>query len=174
MLITPRGPEYWQLFDGFAHTAFRVEVHQDYQDEAVAAFLAGEPKPPMPGKERWTARVRAACAAGKTMSRVHFVPGDRRLTDYMRYELMWSYPPNVEAGEDIRIASLDDMPDDMPVRDFALFDSRHLLWYDYDENRAMIACELEEDPALIVLANHWRDAAMHAGIALQDYLNLAA
>ncbi|HEV2240397.1 MAG TPA: hypothetical protein VGR98_05080, partial [Streptosporangiaceae bacterium] len=94
--------------------------------------------------------------------------------DYMRYELMWSYPPNVEAGEDIRIASLDDMPDDMPVRDFALFDSRHLLWYDYDENRAMIACELEEDPALIVLANHWRDAAMHAGIALQDYLDLAA
>jgi len=25
------------------------------------------------------------------------------LTDYLRYELGWSYPPNVKAGEDIRI-----------------------------------------------------------------------
>lgn len=172
MIITPRSPEYWQLFDGFAHTAFRVEVHQDYQDEAVRAFLAGEPKPPMPSKERWTARVRAACASGKTMARVHYVAWP--LTPYMRYELLWSYPPNADAGENIRIAPV---CDDMPARDFCLFDSRHLLWYDYDQTGAMISCELEEDPTMIVQANYWRDAALHAGETLEDYLireNLAA
>jgi hypothetical protein len=173
MIITPRSPDYWRAFDSFDHTAFRWEAHQEYEDEPepLRCFLAGDPKPPMPGKERWCARVRAACAAGKTMSRVHSVR--EPLTDYLLYELTWSYPPNVAAGEDVRIAS---MSAGLPARDFWLFDSRTLLWLDYDASGRLISAELDEDPASVVLANYWRDAALHAGTPLEDYAreNLAA
>jgi len=37
---------------------------------------------------------------GKVFQRVHVVC--EPLTDYLRYELGWSYPPNVEAGEEAR------------------------------------------------------------------------
>ncbi len=84
----------------------------------------------------------------------------------MRYELTWSYPPNVAAGEDIRITSVFD---GLPVRDFWLFDSRTLLWLDYDAAGHLVSAELVEDPAVIVRANSWRDVALHAGVALEDY-----
>ena len=45
--------------------------------------------------------IKAAVEAGKVFQRVHVVT--EPLTDYLRYELGWSYPPNIEAGEDIRI-----------------------------------------------------------------------
>jgi hypothetical protein len=165
MRVTPGSPEWRRLFDGFQHSAFRWEGCQQYEDEAVGAFLAGDPKPPMPGKDRWIARVRSACAAGKTMARVHGVR--EPLTAYLRYELTWSYPANVEAGEDVRITTealgtLD--------RDFWLFDSTTLLWLDYDAAGSMLSAELDEDPASVVQANAWRDAAMHAGVKLHDYL----
>ncbi len=88
------------------------------------------------------------------------------LTAYMRYELTWSYPPNVAAGEDIRIAPLSPM---MPGRDFWLFDSSALLWLDYDGAGRLVSAELDDDPASVVMANNWRDAALHAGTALADY-----
>jgi hypothetical protein len=167
MIITPGSPDWRRLFDGFDHTAFRWEGRQDYEDEPepLRCFLAGEPKPPMPGKERWVARVRAACAAGKTMARVHGVR--EPLTDYLLYELTWSYPANVAAGEDVRIAPVSAA---LPGRDFWLFDSRALLWLDYDASGRLVSAELDEDPASIVRANHWRDAALHAGLRLADYI----
>jgi len=163
VIITPRSPEYWRAFE-FEHTAFRWEAHQVYEDEAIRAFLAREPKPAMPGKERWCARVREARAAGKITARVHGVR--EPLTDYLMYELTWSYPPNVAAGEDIRITSVFE---GLPVRDFWLFDSATLLWLDYDAAGRLVSAELDDDPATVVRANHWRDAAMHAGVALEDY-----
>jgi hypothetical protein len=166
MIITPRSPEYWRLFDGFRHSAFRLEARQVYDDEAepLRCFLEGEPKPPMPGKARWVSRVTAARDAGKIMARVHYVR--EPLTPYLRYEFGWSYPPNVEAGEDIRIVNKGEAPD----RDFWLFDSRYLLWLDYDSEGRMTGAELEDDPAEVVRANYVRDAAMHAGILFADYL----
>lgn len=165
MRIAPGSPEWGRLFDGFAHSAFRLETLSEYDDEAVRAFLAGEPRPPMPGKERWVARVQAACASGKIMSRVHIVA--EPLTDYLRYELTWSYPANVAAGEDIRIALVSA---GLPDRDFWLFDSRRLLWLDYDATGQMVAAELDDDPASIVQANYWRDSCLHMAVPLADYL----
>jgi hypothetical protein len=164
-IVIPGSPEYAALFDGFAHSAFRWEARQEYEDEAIGAFLAGEPKPPMPGKERWVARVRSACAAGKVIARVHYVRAP--LTDYLRYEITWSYPSNVDAGEDVRITT-DSLG--LPDRDFWLFDSTTLLWMDYDNNGCMVGAELDDNPVAVIRANAWRDAAMHAGIKLSDYL----
>jgi hypothetical protein len=41
------------------------------------------------------------CREGKRLERVYVVAEPP--TNYIRYELMWSYEPNVAAGEDIRI-----------------------------------------------------------------------
>jgi hypothetical protein len=176
VIITPGGPDWSRAFDDFEHSAFRWEAQQEYEDEAVGAFRAGEPKPAMPGKERWCARVRAARAAGKEMSRVHGVR--HPLTDYMMYELTWSYPPNVDAGENILIMQMpDELPDqeilstsdDLRGQDFWLFDSSVLLWLNYDAGR-LVSADLTEDPDMIVAANRWRDAVMEAGTSLQDYM----
>ena len=72
-----------------------------YEVEPYQAFLAGHPQPPTPSKDQWVSMIKAAVKAGKVFQRVHVVR--EPLTDYLRYELGWSYPPNVEAGEDIRI-----------------------------------------------------------------------
>jgi len=163
VIIAPRSAEYWQAFE-FAHSAFRWEGLQVYEDEAVAAFLAGEPKPAMPSKERWVARVRSARELGKVMARVHGV--QEPLTDYLRYELEWSYPPNVAAGEDIRISPAWSTG----IRDFWLFDSRTLLWLNYNDSGHLVSAELDGDPDAIVQANFWRDHVMHAGVPLHDYM----
>jgi len=104
MMIVPGSAEYWQLFNGFQRSAYRLETLQYYQADSEArplrAFLAGQPRPELPGKDRWVSRIRDARAAGKTMSRVRVVA--EPLSEYLRFELSWSYLPNA-AGEDILI-----------------------------------------------------------------------
>src|SRR5260370_3848290 len=90
---------------GFEHTAYRLETLQRYEDDSetvmLRSFLAGEPQPHDHGKEQWTARITAAVASGRRMQRVHVVV--EPVSDYLRFELAWSYGPNVAAGEDIGI-----------------------------------------------------------------------
>ena len=61
----------------FQHTAFRLEVLQrytvPYEKEPLRRFLANEPPPDDPDKERWLAFIREAVGAGKRMQRVHVV-----------------------------------------------------------------------------------------------------
>ncbi len=49
MMIIPGSAEYWQLFDGFQRSAYRLETLQYYQADSEAgplrAFLAGQPQP---------------------------------------------------------------------------------------------------------------------------------
>jgi hypothetical protein len=103
--LVPGSAGYWELFDNFEHTAYRLETLQYYradgEAEPLRRFLAGEPQPHDPGKDQWVTRIRAAAAAGKLMQRVHIVT--EPLSDYLRYELSWSYAPNVAVGEDIRV-----------------------------------------------------------------------
>lgn len=97
--------EFDALFTGFEHTAYRLETLQaydvSYEEEPYRAFLAGHPQPRDPAKSQWVSMIGDAVRAGKVFQRVHVVR--EPLTDYLRYELGWSYPPNVEAGEEIRI-----------------------------------------------------------------------
>jgi hypothetical protein len=122
--------EFGQFFTSFEHTAYRLETLQrydvSYELEPFRAFLADEPRPHDPSKERRTAMIRNAAAEGKALQRVHVIAEPP--TDYLRYELMWSYAPNVRAGEDIRILPIQpgQWPD-LPHRDYWLFDT-HDLW----------------------------------------------
>ena len=103
-------PEYTGLFERISRDAFRLETRQHYAGDEetgpLRQFLAGGDRPHDPGRDKWAARVRAAVVTGKVMQRVHIVT--EPLSDYVRYELEWTYTP--EAGEDIRI-----IPDRLPV-----------------------------------------------------------
>ncbi len=133
--------EFDALFTGFEHTAYRLETLQaydvSYEEEPYRAFLAGHPQPRDPAKNQWVSMIGDAVRAGKVFQRVHVVR--EPLTDYLRYELGWSYPPNVEAGEDIRI--LVAQPGSWPMsargkilpelKDYWLFDSSDLWVMEY-------------------------------------------
>ena len=96
------------------------------------------------------------------------------LTDYLRYELGWSYPPNVEAGEDIRI--LPSQPGaGRPCRDhdYWLFDSSDLWVMEYADDGAFRCIEQVDEPGDDRQAAYWRDAALHQAIPYRDYMRRA-
>jgi hypothetical protein len=117
--------------------------------------------------------------SGKVFQRVHVV--QEPLTDYLRYELGWSYPPNVEVGEDIRI--LIAQPGQWPMsargellpglKDYWLFDSSDLWVMEYAEDGAFLHIEQVTEPAMIVTAARRRDAALHQAIPYRDYMRRA-
>ena len=172
-------PEFHALFRNFKHTAYRLETLQvydvSYEIEPYRAFLAGRPRPRDESKNAWTAMLRDSAAEGKIAQRVHLVR--EPLTDYLRYELEWSYPPNVEAGEDIRILPAKSVPpgDLSPlvlnmVRDYWLFDSRDLWVMGYDHRGRFLNIEQVDDPTTILTRALWRDAALHYAIPYADYM----
>ncbi len=103
------------------------------------------------------------------------------LTDYLRYELGRSYPPNVEAGEDIRI--LVARPGQWPMstrgeilpglKDYWLFDSSDLWVMEYADDGTFLYIEQVTEPAMIVTAARRRDAALHQAIQYRDYMRRA-
>jgi len=167
--------EFARLFVSFQHTAYRLETLQrydvSYELKPYRAFLAGEPRPPDPSKDAWTGMIRDSVAAGKRLQRVHVVIEPP--TDYLRYELEWSYAPNVAAGEDIRILPVQpgQWPDDLPRQDYWLFDSRHLWTMAYDKAGAFRYAERTDETAQIVRHAYWRDAALHLATPYEDYMH---
>ena len=76
--------------------------------------------------------VRRRVADGVTMQRVHTVA--EPWTDYVRFEITWSYPPNIAAGEDIRIITTS-RPWAGP--DFWMFDDRRVWVLHYAPDGAL-------------------------------------
>jgi hypothetical protein len=165
----PAGRVKWhRLFDRFEHTCFRLETLQWYDEPGEAgayeSFLAGREPEVYPGKEAWLEVVRAAVAAGKVMQRVHVVA--EPLTDYMRFEIGWSYELNAAAGEDIRISRAVGA---LPQTDYWLFDSRALARLRYNAAGRLVSVELDNDPAMVVQAGYWRDVALHLAVPLRNW-----
>lgn len=173
-------PEFDALFTSFKHTAYRLETLQvydvSYEIEPYRAFLAGKPRPRDTAKNAWTAMLANSAADGKIVQRVHLV--NEPLTDYLRYELGWSYPPNVEAGEDIRILPIDAIPADLERSgvpgDYWLFDSSDLWVMHYDDDGAFLCIEQMSEPEAIVKCAYWRDAALHRAIPYHEYMRRRA
>lgn len=118
-------------FETAQHSIFRLETLPYYAgDPNFDRFLAGEPWQDTESKRSWCDLVRRRTVEGVSMQRVHVVT--EPLSDYLRFELSWSYPPNVEAGEDIRVlvGSAEALP---RARDFWLFDDTQAWWMDYDQ-----------------------------------------
>lgn len=175
-LIPPAAPEFVGKFHRFRYSAFRLETLQSYgnsgEDADFEAFVAGRPRPVNPGHEQWQAMVRASVAAGRVMQRVHVVT--EPLSQYMQLELTWGYGLNVAAGEDIRIigvAAGHAWPSEVPeATDYWLFDSAELYQQHYDGEGMWLGTEVVTDPARIVAACRWREAALHQAMSWRDYL----
>jgi hypothetical protein len=172
-LIAP--DDFWEPFERFSYSVFRLEVLQSYaapvEDLDLAAFLDGKPRPSNPGRDKWTATIAANRDAGKTQQRVHVVT--EPLTDYMRYELTWGYEPNAKAGEDIRIIPVPGsrLWPPLPKSDFCLFDSSELFAMIYGPDGTWRGAEPVSDPHRIVEACRWRDAALHHAVPWQAYIS---
>jgi hypothetical protein len=172
-LFADGDPSFRQKFDAFRYSAFRFEALAEYrgsgEDEAIAAFQRGDRNPPPdPDDVEWEAMIHRNRAAGRVMHRVHAVA--EPLTDYLRFELSWGYPPHLLAGEDIRIIDVTDgWPDELPRRDFHLFDNSELYDALYADDGTWLGVERIYDPARIVQACRWRDALWHYAMPLTDY-----
>jgi hypothetical protein len=165
--------EFFQLF---LASAWRLEALPAYgtaeSDPAFAGWLERGHLPPLakrPAKQAWMAAVRAAVAGGKRLGRVHVLR--QPLTPYLAYELQ-TYPENVEAGEDVRIADLDEHPELARFdRDFWLLDDQLVLLMDYDPEtyffRGLIPTR---DPAVLADCRHRRDLAVACSVPLAEYL----
>lgn len=173
-LIPPGAPEFRARFAAFSYSVFRLETLQSYgnsgEDEAFVAFLADEPAPYEPAVEEWDAMIRRNVQAGRIQQRVHVVT--EPLTDYMRFELT-GYAQSVDAGEEVRIvrvAENESWPSDVPRSDFFLFDSSELYLQHYGDAGEWLGTEPITDPAAIVRACRWRDAALYRATPWWDYL----
>lgn len=113
--------------------------------------------------------LREAAAAGRRFARVRVV--SLPLTDYSRFGLWCSQFTN-GAGEDIRYLVRDNAEAaGLPEHDYWLFDSSRLVRIHFDDQDRFLGGELVEDPAEIVQANYWRDAAWHMAVRRDDFAN---
>jgi hypothetical protein len=171
--------EFDRLFEHFEHTAFRLETLQHYtvpsEEKLLYSFLSGDPKPAELDQRYawWHQLIAEAVSNGKRMERVHVVV--EPLSDYMRFELLWGYLGNVTAGERIGVIPVegDKWPRELPGygHDYWLLDSRILAALHYDHEGRFVAVDLIDNPAQIVQANAWRDAALHRSISCEQYIS---
>lgn len=109
--------------------------------------------------------VREATAEGRHFARVRVV--ELPMSDWSRYSYTLARH-NIAAGEDIRYLARTSAPD-LPDSDYWLFDSSKLLIMRFDDADRFVGGELVKDPAEIVQANYWRDAAWHKAVRRDDF-----
>jgi hypothetical protein len=172
-LIAPE--DFWQPFQDFAYSVYRLETLQVYagsgEGEVLDAFTSGNPWPRSALKDAWTENIAANHRAGKIQQRVHVVA--EPLTTYMQFELTWSYGPNADSGEDIRVIPVraGEWPAEIPHEDYWLFDSRDLYIMRYEIDGTWLGAERVTDPSRIVEACTWRDAALCRAMPWPDYIS---
>jgi hypothetical protein len=161
--------ELGQRIRTFTATAFRLEtlawydVASDWND--FDRWRAGEPGPTPERKQPWLTRLRSEVEQGLYRHRVHIVTPP--ISDYLRYEAEWSYVPNSQVGEDIRILDTSEraLPAAVADHDFWLLDSdtdhAAVLRMFYDAAGRFIGAE-EADAAELNDYRTARDAAWSA------------
>lgn len=177
-MLPPGAPEFSAWFSQFRRSCFRIETLQCYggsgETDSIETFLAGDTPAPHPGKREWMQLVSAAVRAGKVMQRVHVVT--EPVTDYMTFELAWSYAYNVAAGEDVRIIPLSEdegWPSGIPRdgRDFWLFDESELFRLHYNQDGTWLGVEHVENRHWVTIANAQRRYALELAQPWLKYIN---
>lgn len=166
------------FFATFARSAWRLEALPAYgtaeSDPSFAAYLELGYLPPLeerPAKQAWMAAVREAIAGGKQLGRVHVLR--RPLTPYLAYELA-TYPENVAAGEDVRIADAGDHPTLGGLGpDFWLLDDELALVMDYDADGRFIDLFPTRNRVTVARCRYQRDLAIAHSVPLQEFLQPA-
>lgn len=167
-------PEFIKLFTTFESSVFRLETLQTYavgyEDKPFRDFMAGKPKYTDEAHQEWVNLILKNVAAGKSMSRVHVI--EEPLTDYLKFEMLWPYRDNVDAGDDIGlvVVSQGDWPNTLPRQDFWLFDDRLAADMRYDEKHGFVEAEVSDDQEFVEKRVQWRDEAKRLSIVYEDYL----
>ncbi len=128
---------FQEAFETAQRSIFRLETLQYYAgDPNFDRYRAGEGWQDTESKRHWVDLVQRRVGQGVAMQRVHVVT--EPWTDYVRFELTWSYPHNLAAGEDIRIVTA---ADPWPGPDFWMFDDRRVWSMSYDATGSLIRVE---------------------------------
>jgi hypothetical protein len=143
------GTEAFQAaFESARNSIFRLETLQYYTgDPNFDRFKADEVWEDTDSKQHWVDLVRRRVRDGVVMQRVHVVT--EPWSDYVRFEIAWSYPPNVAAGEDIRIIT-GSAP--WPEPDFWMFDDRYVWLMHYTSDGVLERVEDVSASAVMVTA----------------------
>lgn len=164
------------LFSSFTKSAFRLESLPEYrvdsERDAFAQFLTtGEADMSKePELLSWCQMVEEKTTNGARVDRARIICSPA--TDYTRFEMTCGYPHITKAGEVIRLLSEDDFDiacdeEELDVvfnrwgaLDFWLFDDRHLLIMDYDDDGTYLGVNESTDEEDIKDAMRIRDAVM--------------
>lgn len=166
------GPEFVAFARSYRHTAFRLEVRDNYADpgeiEHVERFLAGEPDDDS-WMEDWMGLILRRTLEGQRIERVRVV--SEPWSDYTRFGLHLSRL-NTAAGEDIRYLARQQAQDlDLPNYDWWLLDSHKMCILRHDDHDVLLGADIITDPAAIVEHAHYRDIARHYATPRADYLS---
>ncbi len=167
------GPDFVRFARSYQHTAFRLEVRENYADaeEAihVRRFLAGEPDDDS-WMDDWLGMILRRTLEGQHIERVRVV--SEPWSDYTRFGLHLSRL-NTAAGEDIRYMSRDRGKElALPDYDFWLIDAHRMCILRHDEQDVLLGAEVITDPATVVEHSHYREIARHHATPRADYINL--
>lgn len=164
--------EFGHLFEGFRHSAFRLETLDNYlvpEEEGIyARFLKGETPPPSVNED-WCQLVRRNTRSGKSMERVHVISIPP--SQYVRFEIGCGYVHSAAAGEKVYLLNRRSLPaDQAALRDYWLFDDRLLVLMEYDQDGRFLGVSRESDPAAIAKYVKAGCALMSLSIPLSEYL----
>lgn len=163
------GDEFGRRLTEYERTAWRFETQPTYtmprEQENLSRWRAGE-GPPEGYNAAWQERVRELVSAGKSIGRVRTVR--HPLTEYQRYQLDWSIPGNIAAGEDIRILDLTDLELDLPAHDFWLFDDQVVVDLNFAPDGTLLNVDQRENPDLSMYRK-WRDTALAHAVSFSEW-----
>jgi hypothetical protein len=162
----------------FRRSAWRLETLPQYNPRTDTAFQVWRdegrllPLEERPTKVAWMALLEQAVREGKTLCQVHVV--ERPLTPYLEYELA-TYPENVAAGMEIRIADRRQHPELAELSsDFWLMDDDtdrpFVLLMDYEPDGQFASMRRTEDPAVIAECRRQRDLAVACSVPLEEFI----
>jgi len=165
-------PRFVQFARSYLHTAFRLEVRDNYADpeEAihVRRFLAGEPDDDS-WIDDWLGMILRRTLEGQHIERVRVV--SEPWSDYTRFGLHLSRL-NTAAGEDIRYLDRARATElGLPDYDFWLIDAQKMCILRHDEHDVLLGADVITEPAVVLEHCHYREVARHFAVPRADYLN---
>jgi hypothetical protein len=170
-----------EFMRSFRRSAWRLETLDQYNPRTDGDFAVWRaegrllPLEERPRKRAWMALIEGAVREGKMLSAVHVV--ERPLSSYLEYELA-TYPENVAAGQEIRIADRGQHPELAELTgDFWLMDDDtdrpFVLLMDYEPDGQFAGMRRTEDPAVIAECRRKRDLAVACSVPLEEFMQAA-
>ncbi|MDX3661298.1 hypothetical protein PV646_28670 [Streptomyces sp. ID05-26A] len=158
-----------RIFEQSTESAFRLETLPQYlvpqEEDALAAWRAGDRQLDTPADSPWLARVKATTDQGYRWSRVHVL--DYPLSEYSEFEL-FGYQANQAAGEEVFVADRSSSPELEDLReDFWVVDDVTVIRMVYDAEGRFVRPELPDDTTPYL---EMRSIALRHSDPLSDFL----